>query len=175
MKKTQPTDVVIVRHGIAVDIGENGVTTDGQRMLSDEGRTRTAESARGLKAIGCRPGIIFSSPLRRAVETAETIRDALGKHVEIEISDGLLPTAGPEQAVGTIAAAECATVMVVGHMPQLSILASFLLTGGGKAAIPLKKAGACSLLHEDAVAPGTAVLQWLLTPGMLRALGRTDG
>jgi len=171
MRNQDSTEIVIVRHGIAVDIGENSVNSDEDRMLSEEGRDRTAEVARGLRAIGCLPGVILSSPLRRAMETAQIIGRELGKKATIETTDALLPEAEVKETVQAIAAAGCATVMVVGHVPHLPCLASYLLAGNESISIPLKKAAACSLLCGGRIMPGYASLQWMLPPSMLRAIG----
>lgn len=171
-KDRRPIEIVIVRHGIAVDIGENGVMTDEDRMLSDEGRVRTAEAARGLKEIGCLPDVILSSPLRRAMETALIVGRELGIESATRPESALLPEAEMEETIDAITAAGGSSVMVVGHMPHLSCLASYLLAGHENIWIPLKKASACSLLCERRAMPGVASLQWLLPPRVLRAIGK---
>lgn len=40
--------VYIVRHGIALDVGEQGVLTDAKRPLSEEGREKTRAAAEGF-------------------------------------------------------------------------------------------------------------------------------
>ncbi len=164
-------NVILVRHGIAVDLGEKGAACDRDRRLSGVGRDRTRQAASGLKAIGCRPEVLISSPLRRAVETAEIVRAELGNKGNVIWSDALLPDAEPDDAVQVLNETEVSTVMMVGHMPHLSRLVSFLLRGDETLYIPFKKAAACLLALEEEAAPGKAVLQWLLPPAVLRALG----
>lgn len=164
-------EVVIVRHGIAVDVGEKGVATDEGRMLSSEGRTRTAAVARGLRAVGCAPERILTSPLRRARETAEIVNDGLARSVEVGDCEALAPGEDASDAVAALASSGCATVMAVGHMPSVEELASVLLSGEANLALPFKKAGACSLLFEGTIAAGAAALNWFLPSRVLCALG----
>ena len=69
----------IVRHGIAVDIGTNGVTSDATRMLSEEGRRKTNEIGASLAVLGVTADIILTSPLVRAYETAEILNRHLAR------------------------------------------------------------------------------------------------
>jgi phosphohistidine phosphatase len=67
-----------------------------------------------------------------------------------------------------------ATVAVVGHEPNLSELASYLLTGGGDVApIQMKKGGVACLSIDGRPAPRSASLRFLATPKLLRALDRS--
>jgi len=61
------------------------------------------------------------------------------------------------------------TVAIVGHEPDLGVLAATLLFSGDARALEFKKAGACAI---DCEAPekGRGRLRWWLTPGALRAL-----
>ena len=68
--------VYLLRHGIAVNLGEQGTARDEERMLAPEGARKTRLALAGLAALGCRPGTIYSSPLERAVETAAPIAAA---------------------------------------------------------------------------------------------------
>jgi phosphohistidine phosphatase len=63
-------------------------------------------------------------------------------------------------------------VMLVGHEPELSRLASLLLTGSIDGAHLVLKKGGCVALTIRALAPRTAVLEWLVTPRALRRIGR---
>ena len=63
--------IFLVRHGIAVDLGEHGVKSDADRMLSTVGKRRVKDIALALKRLGAVPERIASSPLTRARETAE--------------------------------------------------------------------------------------------------------
>ena len=166
-------DLFIVRHGVAVDIGEQGVLSDEERMLSSKGRSRTQEVACGLNQLGCAPQLILTSPLVRARETAEILGD--------ELSLDRSPTELEELAPGRPASGMTekllehpeSAILLVGHMPDLSFLASYLLTGDeGRLDIAFKKAGVCLIRFFDRVTPGGGTLQWVLPPKPLRSFAR---
>ena len=162
-------EVVIVRHGIALDIGMQGVSCDADRPLSEDGREKTRLAAEGLAVLGCAPDAVLSSPLARAVETAEIVVQAVCPGTPVVVSDVLLPGGSMVETVDVIAACGAGCVMVVGHMPHLGDLAAWLLSGGS-VYMPLKKAAACSLVCEGIPRKGMATLQWFLPPRALRLL-----
>lgn len=163
--------VILVRHGIAVDVGDQGVETDEDRMLSEEGRAKTRAAANGLKRAGCAPGRILSSPLVRAHDTAGILQKCLLPEGEVETADCLragAPAAGVLKWLQKQPAQEA--LMLVGHMPDLAEVASLFLTGGVSADIVLKKAGACAFTFAQEVGPGRGTMEWLLQSRHLRLI-----
>ena len=63
-------------------------------------------------------------------------------------------------------------VMLVGHEPELSQLASLLLTGSVDGMRLALKKGGCVAITIRTLAPRLAVLDWLATARTLRRLGR---
>ena len=62
-------------------------------------------------------------------------------------------------------------LMIVGHEPGLSGLASLLLTGSANSvSFDLKKSGMIALELHDGIERGGAHLLWVLTPRHLRRL-----
>ena len=62
-------------------------------------------------------------------------------------------------------------VAVIGHEPQVSELASYLLTGdAARMTMAFKKGAVAALSIDPPLRPGTAVLLWSLPPRYLRAL-----
>jgi phosphohistidine phosphatase len=113
--------------------------------------------------------LLATSPLTRAVETADIVAEAYGG--EVQILDSLTPESGPEQVMAWIEKQRAAaTVGIVGHEPHLSTVAAFLLAGRPASFMDLKKGGACQLELPDPPRPGRATLQWLLTGDALRLL-----
>jgi phosphohistidine phosphatase len=165
-------DVLVVRHAVALDkdeASELGVP-DAERALTKDGRRRMRRVARGLAERVPNVSALYSSPLRRAVETAALLQ-AHFKGLQNVESDALLPDAEPE------ALAEClagsggdALVAVVGHEPHLSTWVSWCLTGARRPILALRKGGACLVRFEDTAGPGRAKLLWLMTPSILRQL-----
>jgi len=163
--------VYIIRHGIAVDVGQQGVRTDAGRMLSEEGRTRTRQAAEGLKAIGVRPAAVWSSPLVRAVQTAEIMARELGAGVAVEKTDAMLPGSDPAELIVELARSGVSSVAVVGHMPHVSDVASRMLAHRDTVTLVFKKAGAAAIEFDGKPAEGAGWLLWLLQPKALRTLG----
>lgn len=145
-------DVLVVRHAIALDkdeANELGVP-DAERPLTKEGRRRMKRVARGLARSVPNLSALFSSPWRRAVETADLLRArfkgqglttsgnvAPGSVALSNVeTDALLPDAEPEALAECLAGSPAsASVAVVGHEPHLSGWVSWCLTDVRRPAI----------------------------------------
>src|SRR5437762_13257084 len=64
-------EIYLVRHGIAEEGHEK--LRDGSRPLTDKGRRRFQKTARAFGKLGRRLDLILTSPLVRAVQTAEIL------------------------------------------------------------------------------------------------------
>lgn len=111
--------------------------------------------------------LIVSSPYVRARQTAEVLSQIFFD-VEVAEAPELVPH-GPAQAMVRwlkAHARECRTAILVGHEPQLSLLASYLLAGAGDSFLEMKKSGvACLDVGPiDEIGPACAELRWLLPP-----------
>ncbi|WP_322796833.1 SixA phosphatase family protein [Tepidiforma sp.] len=160
-------DLVLVRHGIAEERGP-GVDDFGRR-LTPAGRARMEEAARGLGRL-VTPQVVFSSPLTRAMETAEILRERFGLG-RVRTCAAL---ASPEYAsvLEAVAEADAEVAALVGHEPWMGELLSYLLTGDpGLAAVTFKKGGAALVRSAGEPEPGSCWLEWLVPPGVLRRLG----
>jgi phosphohistidine phosphatase len=130
------------------------------------------KAARGLGRLVNEVDMMFSSPLLRAWQTAEILHQEIG-WPEPEAWTQLEPERSPAQTVLSLGPnAEAPRVALVGHEPNLSAVASFLLAGDGHRGVDLemKKGGVACLGVDGAPGPGTAWLRWLVTPRMLRQL-----
>lgn len=159
--------IYIVRHGIAEDYSAAG--SDAERRLTNAGIEKTRRAALGLERIGVAPDLILTSPLCRADETARIIAEVLGG-VALRQTRTLAPGGRFDEIVAEMTKApKPAAVMVVGHQPDLGMLASLLATGDPESAfLPFRKAGAACF--EIAGSPSSihGTLQWFLTPSQLR-------
>src|SRR5207247_2813001 len=90
--------IYLVRHGIAVDPAEMGSLDDEARPLTGKGRKRFRRLARAFRDLGEPLDFIFTSPLVRAVQTAEILCGAL-RGDEIGVVDELRPGGGGGQVV----------------------------------------------------------------------------
>ena len=160
-------ELLLFRHGIAEVDGPDG--TDESRRLTEEGAEKTAQAARGLATLIDPPEAILTSPLVRAVETARIVAGVFD--LEPATLDAL-GHGGPADIVEQIATREEQSLMLVGHEPSLSCTAELLCAGSSDRFLQLKKAGCICLdvgFGRD-VTDLAAVLKWLATPKMLRAL-----
>jgi phosphohistidine phosphatase len=160
----------VLRHALAEDTAAGG---DEARHLTEAGRERTRKAAAGMRALGLELGLILTSPLARAAETAGII--AAG------YANGLVPRVLPELATGVAPGEAIAalaphgrndSVMIVGHEPQLSALISILLTGAPDGMHLRMRKGGCAALELPAsgIQGGAAELLWMMTQRQLRKL-----
>ena len=164
-------ELYIVRHGIAVDREDPKCPADPDRFLTDEGKEKTREVARGVAKISSAPDLILSSPYLRAYQTAELFAEALDYPKEkIRKSDLLLPGAEPLHLFRELAKdKELSAVFVFGHAPHLDDLLA--TTVGAKEPVSsLKKAGV-ALVELRRLVPPSGEIVWLATPKLLRKAG----
>jgi len=114
--------IYIVRHGIAADPADfRG--PDESRPLTDKGRRRFRRAARAFARLGETVDLLLSSPLVRAVQTAEILAGALGVDA-VEITDELKPSQSAEAILRAIGPrlSDGQGAMLVGHDPHVSRL-----------------------------------------------------
>lgn len=127
-----------MRHGPAEDSSPTG--RDGDRALTPDGRNRTRAVAKALNNESENPLSILSSPLVRALQTAEIaaaetnlaqrVRDAKntgGATGAVEIRREMAPGGDALGLVRELARASRKRVLIVGHEPDLSMLVSQLV------------------------------------------------
>ena len=162
----------VMRHGIAVTRGSAGFADDAKRPLTPEGKQKMRQIVQGLKRIGFNVDWVITSPLVRAVETAEIVADSLASNVPMDFSDALRPGGSAEELISFLAKhRNRKRVLVVGHEPDLSEMTARLLGAGRHANLTFKKGG-CGLITFDEFPPKSpGQLVWWLTPRLLRKLG----
>ena len=161
----------ILRHGIATERRANSSLDDTKRKLTPEGREKMQEIARGLKRVGMEVDWIVTSPLVRAVETAQIVSASLGLKVPMDFSDELRPGEPADKLLSFLAKQpERKRVLLVGHEPDLSMLAARLMGAGRDANLALKKGGCCLITSEEFPLKSPGQLVWWLTPRLLRAM-----
>lgn len=130
---------------------------DPARPLSENGKKEAGKIASRLSLAGVKPAEIFHSPKLRAVQTA----DIFSSHFRVRSREmpGLKPNDEPG-AAAEFAEAQARNVMLVGHLPHLSRLASLLLCGNAdEEVVKLGSAAALCLLKEE-----KWKIKWLLGP-----------
>jgi phosphohistidine phosphatase len=132
--------IYLVRHGIAVDHSERGDLPDEDRPLTEKGRSRFRRLARAFARLGEPLDALFTSPLPRAVQTAEILAGAL-KQANVGILESLKPSVQPEALLQELAkkAKDAQAIGLVGHDPQMTLLVSLLGNVPREADIDFKK------------------------------------
>lgn len=152
-------NITILRHGTAEDraLGK----PDADRRLTKEGKLELKAVLQMARKAGITPDLILTSPLRRALETARIAETELECQQAVE-TKSLLPDGAPAQVWRELRGHRGAKeIMLVGHEPQLSGLAAFLLDAS--LVIDLKKGALLRIAVQDGHSP-RGVLKWLLTP-----------
>lgn len=165
-------ELFILRHGVAVPRGSSEYPNDGDRPLTPRGTRGMRKIAKGMRAMDLSFDRVFSSPLVRTRQTAEIAVGILQPDHPIEYTEHLQPDGDREQFISgsLIKCGEEDRILVVGHEPYLSQLASFLLCGDDSLEMNLKKGGLCKLSIPSLRVGKCATMEWLLTPGQIRDL-----
>lgn len=159
-------ELYLLRHGLAVPYGTPGFEDD-DRPLTPDGERRVRQVGRGLKRLKLKLVRIATSPLPRALRTAEIVADCLGGADLIEVVEGLRPGRDAASIRDWLATREESRLMLVGHNPALSDLLGLLLTGReGESISELRKAGIAGLRGEPG---GPYQLDWIARPRLFRA------
>ncbi len=145
----------LVQHGEAKPEAE-----DPARPLTDRGRKEVGLIARHAAVRGIRVAEIRHSGKLRARQTADVLAAALSPSQETREMDGLAPTDCPVKAKGEVESAR-EPLMIVGHLPHLSRLASLLLVGDpSRELIQFRNGGIVCLVKAES----GWLLEWALTP-----------
>jgi phosphohistidine phosphatase len=147
----------LLRHGKADWPDWHG--PDAERPLTEEGVEEMQQVAAALKRLKASPDLILSSPLPRALRTAEIAARALGVPLEQRVE--LQPGFNRRQCDAILAARPEFDVMLVGHEPDFSRLIRSL-TGGR---VKLSKAATAAIELGDEMP--AARLLWLFPSKML--------
>ena len=125
----------LLRHADA----ETVAPTDDERFLSEKGMMQAQRVARFCEAHEIRPAVVFTSPLRRAHQTGAVIADKVG--VELRTVHWLKSGAAPESMVRALAEhRNLESSMIVGHEPDFSQFAAFMVGAAHSENIRIRKA-----------------------------------
>ncbi len=152
-----------LRHGKAGH-GDPMDPNDDERELSESGRAALQAAAPLWLRLNLRPDVVFSSPLPRALQTAELFVAGIGLERPIVVDDHLRPGADWGDFARALASERDARrVMFAGHEPDLSSAVE-LLTGAR--AIRMRKGGLACVEFPGIPEPGAGELAWLLDPDL---------
>jgi phosphohistidine phosphatase len=152
-----------VRHGKAGEY-RAGDPNDDERELTDAGVAELRAAAPLWRRLNLRPDLVLSSPLPRALQTADLFVEGVQLARRPLADDRLRPGAEwPDMARAMTADRDARRVMFVGHEPDLSAAVA-LLTGAR--AVRLRTGGVACVEFPGIPEPGAGELAWLLDPDL---------
>ncbi len=150
--------IYLVQHGLAKSKEE-----DPARALTPAGREEVERVARAAAAAGVRPASILHSGKTRAQQTAEMFAAHLEPAHGVHAVESLDPGDEPHRMRQRVEEAD-EPLMLVGHLPHLSLLAALLLAETPEREIVAFRNGGvvCLERHEGRFGVG-----WILTPELV--------
>jgi phosphohistidine phosphatase len=158
-------DVIVLRHGEAGK-SMRPSPADAERGLTVSGAEEVEDVARAMKKMKLGLDLIATSPLRRALQTAEIAARVLQKEDVLESWPELRPEGRTTDLYSRLSKLPPdSAVALVGHEPYLSAMVSELIGGGEKSLrISLKKSGLAKVDVRGFTPRPQGELRWLLTP-----------
>jgi len=154
-------EIYILRHGIAED-GQAG-QPDGERALTPDGKKKLRNVLRVAASAGVAPALILTSPLRRALQTAQIAAEILDYKGELLRTKALEPGSEPRAVWEEIRVHKDETnILLAGHEPLFSRLTAYLL-GCPNLQIDFKKGALACVEMDRFAAEPHGVLRWMLT------------
>lgn len=159
-------NLYLMRHANA-GLSRGNRVLDAKRSLIKEGKEQCILMARVLGALDVQVDAIVSSPLKRALQTAQFVGTELGFDAKVEVSSALEPGADYADFQEMLAKhSGCEGLLAVGHNPNVFQFLGRLITANGGAAIRMRK-GSVARVDLDRHPP---LLQWLIDPRSARGI-----
>ncbi len=156
----------VMRHGPAEDDSPTG--RDADRALMASGRERVRAVAKALVDGDEAPALILSSPLVRALQTAEIVAAVAKVEAPVEVRREMEPSGRALALIDELFAAKRKRVMLVGHEPDLSILVERLAGEGPAAGMQKAMVVGMKLAADESGGSGwAATLRFVLDPKSL--------
>ncbi|MBV9301905.1 MAG: phosphohistidine phosphatase SixA [Acidobacteriaceae bacterium] len=158
-------EVYLLRHGIAEE-GRSGLS-DADRALTQDGRRKLRRTLDALSEADVQISLMLTSPLKRAVQTAEIAQEALGYKGKLVRTQALSPNSRVEDVWQEIRShRDESALMLVGHNPLFDALGGYLL-GARDVQIDMKKGSIVRIDFEHFPPHPRGILRWLLIPKLV--------
>jgi len=162
---SEGTLLYLVRHASAVDQSRQ------RRILSSRGIKEAQALARACLLLQCRPQTIATSPLTRALHTAEFVAQAFSYSAPLVRKQCLMPDANVNDTLAWLASVTARSCICVGHMPHLSQLARVLIKPGSSSRrIEFKKHLSAVFHLKRGLLRGKGTLEWHYPQKQLRRI-----
>jgi phosphohistidine phosphatase len=150
----------VVQHGEACS-----KDVDPQRPLTDQGREDVERLSAFLGDAGVAVARVIDSGKLRAAQTADLLAATVAPLVELETHDGIHPNDDPT-AIDWLTATAGQDALVVGHLPFMGRLVSWLVAGDPDKPLVAFEPGSIVCLQGDA--EGHWRIGWMIHPELLR-------
>ncbi len=167
--------LILIRHGKAGDpeAWEKQGKDDAQRPLTPAGKKEMRAAAKGLRRLVGHFDALITSPLKRAVKTADIVFTAYDDKPQF-LEAPVLATGPALKVLAFLRDHELdsakSTVALVGHDPHLANWVGFFLIGKEKPLVKFKKGSVAILDFPESLAPGKGTLYGFYHPGDLARL-----
>ena len=152
-------NLYLVQHGKAV-----AKEVDPDRSLTEQGRAEVERVAAFIEPLSLSVGCLWHSGKTRAAQTARILAEVVKADKGVLQRDGLAPNDDVTNLADELNAAN-QDIMIVGHLPFLSKLASLLISGSESTnVVAFKNSGVVSIRRSE---QNQWQLSWIATPGLL--------
>jgi phosphohistidine phosphatase len=170
--------VLLLRH--AKSDRDNLALADFERPLAKRGLKDASRMGAALTNLECVPDRILASPARRAKETAELVAKACDYQGDIEWHEAFY-TGDTEDLIAALQRLPDTVeqALLIGHNPTMEETVSTLILGHEQETILSMSTAALACLQFGILTwadlePGEGVLQWLLTPRLVKAIQKEE-
>jgi len=151
-------EVYLMRHGI-----QASADVDPEKRLSHDGIKQGHMAALALNKLNLRFDLVLSSPKARALQTAEIVCKEVDYPLDRIIVTPILEPEEPAKEVFAYlqSCADKEKVLIVGHLPSLMNVASYILGYSSPIEIRFEPVTVCRIDVDNGFAT-TGSLRWLL-------------
>lgn len=154
-------NLFLIRHGEAAD--KKAGQSDSERSLTEEGSKVLNSAAKNWKEFIPHFDYLVSSELKRAIQTAEIIRNVYNIKEKVHVDKRLNPGSNTEDIIDIANELSGENIALFGHEPDFSEHTSLFISSAG-ANVEFKKGAIAKITFHSKARIGAGVLQFLIPP-----------
>lgn len=167
-------DIYIVRHGVAADL-DNEIAEESYRYLTIHGRNHCKIVAQRLKDMKIGLDAVFSSPLVRALQTAELFSSILKYNGEVRTAIELIGGSSFNRFKQLLKRnSHFGSIALFGHAPDVNIFSTGMITENPRSVshINFKNASVCKVEFDPDKETGRFV--WFLNSDNMKLVEASE-
>lgn len=142
--------------------------SDDARSLTVQGQEETLLMAQWLKKREPHLNVILTSPLLRALQTAEIVSEVFGEKTKLVPTPALAPGNILHDALSLLSRVADLRVLCIGHMPDLGHCLSSFVWGDADKGVSFKTNGT-AFIRLPEIRYGRGSLEWFVEPSLIRS------